>query len=117
MDQQPSAQNVFFVGAAGALRRAAGAPRQIVCVAGTSKKIQEGGGDCSQLLYICVQVQAGQPAPLVARFRVNGDPGNESLQHNFVVKPLFEQVITESETFYVQCELATTLLVQVVAFK
>jgi hypothetical protein len=113
----PNPQHVFFVGQAGRLRRASAAAAALAVIAGESKLVHEGGGCAGTLHYVFVQVPAGSPAPLQARFSCS-TPGTQSAQHNFVAGEwFFDTVIDDSEILYVQSELTTSLLVQVVTFR
>ena len=110
-------ERIFFVAAAGRVRRAVGGQKYInVAAPGTSYRLQDGGGDCNTLIYVCVQVAPGSPAPVAARFGKN-DPGTASAYHDFTTMgAIFEQVITSEEDFYVSADVATRLLVQAVSF-
>jgi hypothetical protein len=64
--------------------------------------------------YVAVQVQPGQPVPVVARF-AGDEPGLVAAWHNFVTAAVFEQILAENESLYVVTPTATRLLVQVVS--
>lgn len=112
------AERIYIVGMAGRFRRAAAAQRSVRIVAGTVIKLQDGGADCTDLLYVSVQVAAGSAAPLIARFSTS-NPGTTTNQWNFVTDGAFYETVIngEKEELFVECELATQLLVQMVAFK
>lgn len=115
MDLNP--QHVFFVGQAGRLRRAGAAAKALPVVADVAKLVHKGSGCAGTLHYVFVQVPQGSPAPLQARFSCS-KPGTQSAQHNFVAGEwFFDTVIDDSEILYVQSELTTSLLVQVVTFR